>query len=145
MADEKKAQDYESGKGYEVKDRRMFDQDGNLKADEKAGAPPQTPPPVQETEKEKACRDVPPAERQLPPMDFGTFVLSIATAALVHMGDAHAEGEKPPEPNLPMARQTIDILEMLKDKTRGNLSAEEEKLLNDILFDLRMRFVGKCK
>jgi hypothetical protein len=73
------------------------------------------------------------------PMSFDIFVLSLNASALIHLGEA---GDAPGVMtiNLPLARQTIDILGMLEAKTRGNLSGEEERLLHDILFDLRMRF-----
>ena len=73
----------------------------------------------------------------LPPMDFCLFLLSLNTSALMHLGEgADAAGE----PNLAMARQTIEILAMLEDKTRGNLTGGEEQLLNQVLFDLRLRY-----
>jgi hypothetical protein len=75
-------------------------------------------------------------------MDFSTFVLSLGTSALVHMGFVpDPEAQQPPEKNLPLARQTVDILEMLAEKTRGNLDAEEARLLESLLYELRMRFV----
>ena len=75
-------------------------------------------------------------------LSFTTFVLSLSTAALQHLGVATPgeEAEKP-EVNLPAAQQTIDILEMLAEKTKGNLSEEEDKLLGTLLYDLRMRYV----
>ncbi len=83
-------------------------------------------------------------EAACPPVDFNTFVLSLSTSAIVHLGAAPKEmfggGEVPPK-NLPMAKQTIDCIAMLEDKTRGNLSGEEERLLSQILYDLRMRYV----
>jgi len=84
----------------------------------------------------------------LPEMSFATLVLSLSTSALLHLGVAPPEaasGEKPPEPNLPLARQTIDILEILRDKTRGNLDGAETALLDQVLHDLRMRFVAARK
>lgn len=71
------------------------------------------------------------------PMSFGIFVLSLNASALIHLGDSQQEEGAI---NLPLARQTIDILSMLEAKTRGNLSGEEERLLHQILFDLRMRY-----
>ncbi len=79
---------------------------------------------------------------ELPAMDFATFLISLSTSALYHLGlVAEQENEPPPEPDLPMARQTIDLLEMLEEKTRGNLSDDEEKLLESMLYELRMQFV----
>ncbi len=81
--------------------------------------------------------EAPPA-----PMTFGTFVLSLSTSALLLLGEARdPESGKDSSPNLPLARQTIDVLEMLSEKTRGNLDSEEEKFLAAILHDLRMRYV----
>ncbi len=77
-------------------------------------------------------------------IDFYTFVLSLASSAFVHLGDApHPETGEPLEPNLPLAQQTIDILAMLRDKTKGNLTAEEEKFMENLLMDLRLRFVQR--
>ncbi len=75
-------------------------------------------------------------------MTFGAFVLSLSTSAAVHLGLApSAECGEAPAPNLELARQTIDILEMLHVKTRGNLEPEELHLLESVLHDLRLRYV----
>jgi hypothetical protein len=82
---------------------------------------------------------------ELPGIDFGTFVMSLASSVLVHLGEiAHPDSSKN-EPNLPLAKQTIDILGMLQEKTRGNLSNEEEQLLTNLLYDLRMKYVAANK
>jgi hypothetical protein len=75
-------------------------------------------------------------------ISFSGFILSLATTAAVHFGDIAdpATGE-PGEPNLLAARQMIDIIAMLQDYTRGNLSEPETKLLDDLIYELRMRFV----
>jgi hypothetical protein len=82
-----------------------------------------------------------------PPVDFTGFVLSLATSALYHMGFVgDPEHDRPtPEPDLPLARQTIDTLEMLQHKTRGNLDAEEDHLLEGVLYELHLRFVEVSK
>ena len=70
---------------------------------------------------------------QVPPqqIDFYTFVLSLGSSAFVHLGDApHPEVGPELAPDLPMAKQTIDLLDMLQEKTKGNLSDEEAKLLD---------------
>ena len=77
----------------------------------------------------------------LPGVDFATFVLSLAHSAHVHLGLAADPGTGQTEANLPMARQTIDLISLLEEKTRGNLSGEEERILDQALYDLRMRFV----
>jgi hypothetical protein len=81
-------------------------------------------------------------------VDFSTFVLSLGTSALYQLGqigDSESGAEGPVEPHLPIARQTIDTLEMLTEKTRGNLTDTESKLLESILYELHMRFVEASK
>ena len=79
----------------------------------------------------------------LPEIDFGTFVMSLASSVLVHLGEInHPEATGK---NLPIAKQTIDILGMLQDKTRGNLTNEESQLLTNLLYDLRMKYVAASK
>ena len=77
---------------------------------------------------------------ELPQIDFSTFVVSLSHSALVHLGDA-TEADGSLDKDLPMAHQTIDILALLQDKTKGNLDGDEERLLAQVLYDLRMRFV----
>lgn len=81
---------------------------------------------------------------ELPRLDFSTFVLSIIGSAYVHLGDAPSpdgtEGR-----NLELARQDIDLLSLLEEKTHGNLTGDEERLLNQALTDLRLRYVEVVK
>ncbi len=87
-------------------------------------------------------KGVPGGGDELPPVDFTTFVLSLSTSALAALGLMEDPRlGRPGRPNLPMARQTIDLLAMLEEKTRGNLSGEEERLLTQVLTDLRLHFV----
>jgi hypothetical protein len=87
----------------------------------------------------------PSNEGDLPAIDFSTFVLSLSHSALVHLGDAPPPDGPMSERNLSLARQTIDLLAILQEKTRNNLSGEEERLLDQALFDLRVRFVEISK
>jgi hypothetical protein len=84
-------------------------------------------------------------EDLLPHVDFSTFVLSLSHSALMHLGQAPNPETGQVERNLPLARQTIDLIGMLDEKTKGNLSGEEERLIGQILFDLRLRFVELSK
>jgi hypothetical protein len=78
-------------------------------------------------------------------VDFGTFVLSLGSSALVHLGEIdHPESAQAGE-SLLLARQTIDLLAMLEEKTRGNLTPEEARFLSDLLADLRLKFVEKSR
>jgi len=77
-------------------------------------------------------------------IDFYTFVLSLASSAFVHLGDApHPDTGQAAPPDLLLAQQTIDIIAMLREKTRGNLTPEEEKFMENLLTDLRLRFVTR--
>ena len=79
---------------------------------------------------------------ELPRVDFSTFVLSLGTTALYQMGAMpNPETGERAEPDVLVAKQTIDTLEMLRDKTRGNLDEEERKLIDALLYELKMRFV----
>jgi len=82
------------------------------------------------------------ADEHVESLGFSGFVISLVTTAAVQFGDMPdpATGERRP-PNLPAAAQMIDILSMLEVKTRGNLTAQERSLLEQVLYDLRMRYV----
>ena len=80
-------------------------------------------------------------EEALPSIDFATFVVSLSHSALMNLGEAEHPETSSVEVNLPLAKQTIDLLGLLEEKTKGNLSGDEERLLSQVLFDLRMRFV----
>jgi hypothetical protein len=83
--------------------------------------------------------------KELPAIDFLTFIVSMSHSALLHLGDAPDPATGTREKNLPLARQTIDLLAMLQEKTRGNLTGDEERVLSQAIYDLRMRFVEVAK
>jgi hypothetical protein len=115
--------------GFTVTDRR-----GQPDA-ERLGTPKNAPDPAQ---------DPGGGDTVLPAIDFTTFLLSLASSVLVHLGELESP-EGPQAPNLPLAKQTIDILGLLANKTRGNLTAEEDKLLTHLLYDLRLKYVDARK
>ena len=79
---------------------------------------------------------------ELPGISFAGFVISLATTAAVHFGDiADPHTGERQEPDLVAAHQMIDLISLLQDKTKGNLTADEAKLVDDLLYELRMRFV----
>jgi hypothetical protein len=84
-----------------------------------------------------------PAGDALPAVDFSSLCLSLGTSVLYHLGVVGdpETGAKVPAPDLPLARQTIDVLDMLQVKTKGNLEAEEARMLEGLLYQLRLRFV----
>lgn len=88
-------------------------------------------------EKTKASDDA------IPPIDFNTFVLSMSTACMAHLGEV--AGPSGAVVDLAMAAQTIEILEMLEQKTQGNLTGEEERILTQVLGDLREAYERKSK
>ena len=134
----------EGKKDFVVKDRRIF-------AEENQDAEPKEEkeiPPGEEEEGAEAdeADKEPDAETQEPPpqfpeINFATFVVSLNASALLNLGAIEDPASGAKNKNLPMAKQTIDILSMLQEKTTGNLSEEEESLLKNILYDLRMMYV----
>ncbi len=76
---------------------------------------------------------------------FSTFILSLNTAALIHLGELEDPMTRKKQVNLELAKQTIDTLEMLKEKTKGNLTFDEEKLLDSIIYELKLKYIRLCK
>jgi len=74
----------------------------------------------------------------VPTVSFSSFVVSLATSAMSHLGEGPGA-----QVDLPMARQTVDLLGLLLEKTEGNLDEEEAKLLETVLYDVRMKFLEK--
>lgn len=79
------------------------------------------------------------------PITFSTFLIGLASSALIHLGEAPNPETGKAEKDLLMARQSLDLLGMLHDKTRGNLTPEEKQLFDNLLADLRLRFVEASK
>ncbi len=132
--------------GFTVKDRRIFADTDAEAAPASAGATAPEPPPASAPAAEPAPSGAasPPSDAALT-VDFSTFVLSLGTSALYHVGAIADPDANTPVQNLPLAKQTIDILGMLQDKTRGNLDDREHRLLDELLYDLRMRYVEAKK
>jgi hypothetical protein len=142
MANEEEKQ--AEGKGFTVQDRRRFSPEtgeARKEAPEEGGGTAQTAAPGDQGA--EAARD---SERQPPPeIKFSAFVISLSTQALMHLGEIASPVTGKVEVDVPVAKQMIDILGMLKEKTRGNLNASEDRLMEDILFDLRMKYVEAVK
>ena len=132
------------GKGFTVKDKRSFDEKGQSRqssdseAKETASADNQT---SQQTQQQ------PTSQQQTPPLpiNFSSFVLSLSSSALLHFGEIPDPITNEKQRNLVLAKQTIDIVGMLKEKTTGNLTKEEEALLENLLYDLRMRYIKESE
>ncbi len=143
----------EEEKGFVVKDRRIFtDEDKEAEAkDEKTQTHPETdeqaksPPASEKTPEPEAPEpsetDVSEEQPQFPEINFPTFIVSLNASALLHLGAIEDPTTGQKTKNLPMAKQTIDILSMLEEKTAGNLNNEEKNLLKNILYDLRLMYV----
>jgi hypothetical protein len=132
----------EEEKGFIIKDKRTFSQEtGEPSPDEQAQEERKaTEEPTPSAEPETAAE-----EEQFPEVNFATFIFSLSSSAFLHFGEIAdpASGEK--KKNLPMAKHTIDILAMLEEKTRGNLTSDEEQLFKNILYDLRMRYIKETQ
>lgn len=128
----------EQPKGFTVNDRRHFAPDGSPR---EGGAGEPVRPPAGAAEAPPG----PPGPFEPEPADFGGFVLSLAAQASLLMGLAVEDGAAPREPDLDGARQIISILEMLKDKTEGRRTTEEDRLLDGILYELRMAWVIRSR
>jgi len=138
MADDTKRKPEAAGddRAFKVEDRRRFEADGTARPAE-ADAAPAAAAAAPGTSAAQPARQKP-----LPPLDFSTFVLSLGTSAMIHLGEAPAPGGEAPQKNLQLAQQSIDLLAILEEKTKGNLTSEEEELLRELLYDLRMKFVA---
>jgi len=127
-------------KGFVIKDKRIFsEEEQDLNKEDKT---PEKESAKEATKaKEAASAEKQEAEAQLPEINFPTFIISLNASALVNLGaiEDPASGKK--VKNLLIAKQTIDILNMLEEKTRGNLTEEEEQILKNILYDLRIIYV----
>jgi hypothetical protein len=126
------------GEGFTIKDKRTFDSEGKVKEEEKKAEEVED----KKKEKEKGREDEKEREfTSLPEVNFSSFLLSLSSSTLLHLGEIAdpQSGEK--RKDLALAKQTIDIITLLRDKTKGNLTEEEQNLLQHLLYDLRMRFV----
>jgi hypothetical protein len=125
--------DKKKDSGFVVKDKRHSGESTDDKPQEETKT-------AAAEEKEKSEQNI-DNEHNYPPVNFTNFVLSLSTSALFHFGDfAESEGETP-QKNLPAAKQTIDILDMLNEKTKGNLDKNESSLIQGVLYELKMRYV----
>ena len=99
---------------------------------------PSAPPPTSEPEPSSQ----PDTSAPTPPLTFSAFVFSLGTSSLMLMGESINPEQPAPPVNLPQAKEIIDILSMLEEKTKGNLSTEESSVIGDMLYTLRMKYVS---
>jgi hypothetical protein len=127
----------EEDKGYTVEDRRYLHKSEEEKAKmrEEEAAARQTP--------EEAPEEAPETAQEMPQPEitFTSFLISLSSSAFIHLGDIPDPATGETNQDLPLAKQTIDLLGLLREKTRNNLREEEEKLFDHLLYDLRMRYL----
>jgi len=148
----------ESSKSFKVQDRRRFSAEGELKpefsgAEEKPASESKASAAESHEPSETSGAQSHPAAgaastgfvHESAPrgaeVTFGAFLMSLSTEALIHLGEVPDPVAREQHRDLVSAQQVIDILGMLREKTRGNLEREEQALLDAILFDLRMKYV----
>jgi len=131
------------GGGVKVVDRRGAKREDEPKPAPRTPAADKPPAAAGEPDADEEFPKVrdPTCDEKIPEIDFVTFVLSLSTNAMVSLGLLPRSGEGEKKRDLPLARQTIDILALLQEKTRGNLTGEEERILDSVLYDLRMTYV----
>ena len=132
-------------KGYTVEDRRYLHMSEEEKAklqEQAAGKEAAAETAFQEasqkaaSEADKTAQEVP-----LPGVTFSSLIFSVSSAAFVSLGAIPDPNTGKVEKNLPLVKQTIDLLGLLREKTRNNLTSEEENLFDHLLYDLRMTYV----
>lgn len=140
----------EEKKGFTVRDRRFSSENAEeAGASKKQEAESPRPEADDAKKKKEAAPDSEQAREDVgsrfPQINFSTFVFSLNSSALVHLGVLEEPGSGQKVKNLPLAKQTIDILGMLEEKTRGNLTGDEDNLLKSMLHDLRLMYVKEKK
>ncbi len=121
--------------------RRLAEEEARRRQAEAATASGPTAQPSAGSAAGPAAPDAARQSRELPPASFATLVQSIVTQALFYLGDLSTRGGEPML-NLDMAKHHVDTLGVLEEKTRGNLTEEEKRLLDAALYETRMRYVS---
>jgi len=124
----------EEEKGFVIKDRRAFDDKGDVKDQERK----------EEPRKEETRKKAPVEETEgmpLPEVNFNSLIFSLSSSALINLGEIADPHTGQTHKDLALAKHSIDTIAMLQDKTKGNLNAEDQRFLDTILADLRWRYV----
>ncbi len=142
----------QSERGFTVEDKRLFNKTGERRpvTDQPEVVQASAPPPAQEAPRPQAPPQPPLAggempPRDMPPADFSTFVAMLVNNVMMFLGQIPDPASQQPRRDLPQAKHTIDILTMLRDKTQGNLTAEETQLLQELLPQLQMAYVSASR
>ncbi len=139
----------EEESSFRITDKRQFREDGDRRESIEDETPPteqaqpESPSPASSAEAGAApvVGEAPPGTQ--PPIDFPSYILSYYTQGLVLLGEVPNPYSNKKEEDLQASKHTIDILGLLEEKTKGNLSEEEQKLLESVLYELRMKFMAK--
>ncbi len=123
----------EEEQGFVIRDKR-----GRSASEEPATPMPESSVPPESQASPTSSESSPP----MPPLSFSSFVFSLGTSSLMLMGESLDPQQPSPPVNLPQAKEMIDILSMLEEKTKGNLSSEEASVIGDMLYTLRMKYVS---
>jgi Domain of unknown function (DUF1844) len=155
MASERHEEE-QAEKAFIVSDKRLFTKEGarrdpDTSREPPAASPPPPPPPPRREAPRAAEPDRPRPEpgagthRDLPPADFTMLVNMLVTNAMVFLGQMPAPGSQQYMRNLPQAQHMIDLLMVLREKTRGNLTPDEDQMMQDLLPQLQMAYVGASR
>ena len=131
MADEKK------DSGFVVKDKRIFAEGNETSEKESASPLAGEKPEIQENGQNQKQDE----KFDYPPINFTNFILSLSTSVLFHFGDFPDPATGSMQKNLSAAKQTIDIIDMINEKTKGNLNEQENNLIQGVLYELKLRYV----
>ena len=124
------------GEGFVIKDKRssqISEDDANFLDDQE----------VKDSQEQKTPSEGEQAEPFQ--VDFSAFIMSLTSSAFYHLGDMADPTTGKKEVNLPAVQQTIDMLIMLREKTKGNLEGDEKKLLEQLIYELQVKYVDKTK
>lgn len=122
-------------KGFVFKDRRKIFSESEQEAEQKKSTPQEEP--IEQKDEQKESPPHPP----LPEVNFSTLIVSLSTEILFHLGELPHPVSGEQKKDLPLAKHAIDTLAMLKEKTQGNLTEDEQKLIEGMLYDLRMAYI----
>jgi len=126
----------ENEKGFVIKDKRALNKNGDKDGDEAGDTAGKT-----ENKKPKEEPSPDASQMPMPEVSFLSFIFSLSSTALFHLGELPDPQTNEKKKDIPLAKHTIDTIAMLKEKTAGNLTGDEEKFIENILADLRLRYV----
>jgi Domain of unknown function (DUF1844) len=121
-------------------------EEGFVVRDRRGGSGPDRPsaatPPTSGVQSHEETAPPDPHQGSGIPVTFSSFVISLGSSSMMLMGEQLDPQQPPLPPNLPQAKDIIDLLSVLEEKTKGNLTTEEQAVLRDMLYALRMKYVS---